>query len=159
MKKKVFRIFIVTIIFLLCIGVFKTAIYLGNLYTKDYFGADEYKHIIYPTSVDDYLTAKKVLKEVDEALSTITDYESAEKKFGEVSHFCVTDESAVRENHNLIFIAADFSEDTGYIWGQYTTMAYDKNGEAACGAARILFKLELEKTENEWCVTSINEHP
>lgn len=159
-KKKAIRILIVTVSLLLCIGIFKTAlIYLGNLYTKDYYGADEYKQIIYPTSVSDYFTAKKVLKEVDEALSTITDMESAEKKFGELGYFCVTDESAVRENHNLIFVAADFSEDTGYVWGQYTTLAYDKKGENTSGSWRILFKLELEKIGNEWRPIEIKEHP
>ncbi len=160
MKKNIIRISIITIILILCIGVLKTSgIYFANLYTEDYYGADEYKQIIYPTSVDDYFTAKKVLKKVDKALSTITDFESAEKNFGELGYFCVTDESAVRENHCLIFVAADFSGDTGYVWGNYSTNAYDKNRENVSGVGLSLFKLELERIGNEWYVIEVKEHP
>lgn len=157
MKKKTLRILIITIILILCIGIFRTAfVYFVKAYTKVHFG-DEYNEILYPTALDDYFIAKEVLKDVDKALSTITDFESAVEKFGVLGYLCVTDENAVREEHNLHFISANFSENTGYIWAEYSTKAYDKNGKLESGAILVLFKLKLEKIENEWCVTSINE--
>ena len=159
MKKKVFRILITIFIFLLCIDVFKTTvIYVRNSYAKYCFG-DEYNQILYPTSPYDYLIAKKALKEVDNALSTITDFETALENLGYLGYFCVTDEKAVSEKHTLLFVAADFSENTGYIWGEYTTYGYDKNGINTYGGGPILFKLELEKIENEWQVTAVKEAP
>ena len=160
MKKKVIRIIIITICMLLFIGCLRaTILYVGNyIPDKDYFG-DEYKQIIYPTSISDYITAKKFLKEADNALSTITNNEIAEKDFGKLGYLCVTDDEAVTEKHKLKFVAANFSGDSGYIWVKYSSEAYDKDGEVTFGSWGILSRWELEKKDNQWVVTSIKEHP
>ena len=160
MKKKVIRIIIViACILLFFTGLRMAVLYFGN-YTpnKEYFG-DEYKQIIYPTSISDYITAKEILKEADNALSTITNNETAEKNFGELGYLCVTDDDAVTEKHKLKFISANFSDDEGYVWVKYSSEAYDKNGEVTFGSWDILSRWELEKKGNKWVVTSIKEHP
>ena len=160
MKKKATRIIIITICMLLFIGCLRaTSLYVDNyIPNKDYFD-NEYKQIIYPTSISDYITAKKILKEADNALSTITNDETAEKDFGELGYLCVTDDEAVTEKHKLKFVAANFSGDSGYIWVKYSSEAYDKDGEVTFGSWCILSRWELEKKDNQWVVTSIKEHP
>ena len=160
MKKKAIRIIIITICVLLFIGCLRsTILYVGNyIPNKDYFD-DEYKQIICPTSISDYITAKKILKEADNALSTITNNEIAEKDFGKLGYFCVTDDEAVTEKHKLKFVVANFSGDSGYIWVKYSSEAFDKDGGVTYGSWDILSRWELEKKDNQWVVTSIKEHP
>lgn len=160
MKKKIIRIMIIVIVSLLLIGLIRaTCVYIGNLPGNKAFFEDEYAQIIYPTSMSDYLIAKAVLKEAEEAFSTITDDETAYEAFGKLGSFCITDSDAVREMHNLDFIAANFSNDSGYIWVKYSSEAYDKDGEVTFGTWDILSRWELEKVEDKWVVTSIKEHP
>lgn len=160
MKKKAVRIIIIIVCALLFVSCLRTAIlYFGNyIPNKDYFG-DDYKQIVYPTSISDYITAKEILKEADNALSTITNFETAEKDFGELGYLCVTDDDAVTEKHKLKFVAADFSGDNGYIWVKYSSEAYDKDGEVTSGSWDILSRWELEKKDNKWVVVSRKEHP
>ena len=160
MNKKAIRIIIIIICVLFFVGCLRTAIlYVGNyIPNKDYFD-DEYKQIIYPTSISDYITAKRILKEADNALSTITNKGTAEKNFGELGFLCVTDDKAVTENHKLKFIAANFSGDSGYIWVKYSSEAYDKDGEVTFGAWDILSRWQIDKKDNKWVVASIKEHP
>jgi hypothetical protein len=160
LKKKVVRITIIIVcIILLILGLRTAILYFGNYIPhKDCFG-DEYKQIIYPTSISDYITAKEILKEADKALSTITNNETAKKDFGKLGYLCVTDNEAVKETHKLNFVAANLSNDSGYIWVKYSTEAYDKDGEVTFGTWDVLSRWELEKTDNKWVVTSIKEHP
>ena len=89
-------------------------IYVGNYSCKKHY-EDEYLQVVYPTSISDSITARKVLKTADEALSTITTDENAYDQFGEWGYLCVTDDDAVAEKHKLRLVAANFSKDTGYI--------------------------------------------
>ena len=160
MKKKVIAIttMFVCVVFIL-IAIRATTIYFGNyIPNKDYFKED-YKQVIYLTSISDYLTAKEVLKEADDAFSTITDYENADKLFGNLGRFCITDDDAVEETHKLKFIAADFSADKGYMWVKYSTQAFDINGDITYASWDVLSQWELEKKDNNWVVTAIKEHP
>ena len=160
MKKKIIRIMIIVIFSLLFVGLIRAAhIYIGNLPGNKALFEDEYEQIIYPTSISDYLIAKEVLKEAERALSTITDRETAQEMFGTLGYLCVTDSEAVTEKYALDFIAAKFSDDTGYIWVQYSSAAYDKQDECTYGSWDILSRWELEKVEDKWVVTSIKEHP
>lgn len=162
MKKKVMNAVIIIIILLIVLVILRTAfLYIGNISispNKDYFG-DEYVQIIFPTSISDYLIAKQVINEANKALSTITDDETAELKFGNLSYLCVTHEETVKETHKLHFISANFKNNKGYIWVKYSSEGYDKNGEVICGSWGILSKWELEKVDNSWVVKSIHEHP
>lgn len=160
MKKKAIRIIIIIICALLFIGCLRaTILYVVNyIPNKDYFD-NEYKQIIYPTSISDYITAKEILREADNALSTITNDETAEKDFGELGYLCVTDDEAVTEKHKLKFIAANFSRDSGYIWVKYSSEAYDKDGKVTFGSWDILSRWEIEKKDNKWVVASRKEHP
>ena len=159
MKNKAIKIIIITISVLLFIGCLRAVmLYVGNyIPNRDYFG-DKYNQIIYPTSISDYITAKEIIKEADNALSTITNDENAEQLYGELGYLCVTDNEAVTEEHKLKFIAADFSRDKGYIWVKYSSEAYDKDGEVTYGSWDILSRWELEKKDNKWVVISTKEH-
>lgn len=123
---------------------------------KEFFG-EEYIQIVYPTSITDYITARVILKDVDQAFSTITTAESAEEDFGELSRFCIIDEEATNENHRVNFIAARFRYESGYIWFEYDSEGYDKNGKITCGSWDILTRLELKKIDNQWMVVSVKE--
>lgn len=160
MKKKTNKVVKIIIILLIVLAILRTAIlYIGNIIpNKDFFG-DEYIQIIYPTSISDYLIAKQVISKANEALSTITNDETAEQKFGELSFLCITDEEAVKETHKLHFISANFKNNKGYIWVKYSSEAYDENGEVTYGSWGILSKWKLEKVEDNWIVKSIREHP
>lgn len=160
MKKRMIRRGVVIVLcVLLGITALRAAwIYVGNYSCKKHYG-DEYLQAIYSTSISDYITARKVLKTADEALSTITTDEKAYDQFGELGYLCVTDEDAVAEKHKLWLVAARFSEDTGYVWAQYSSEAYDETGEVTTGSWRILTKWELEKQDGRWVVTNVNEAP
>ncbi len=159
MKKKAIRITIIILcICLFSLGLRTAILYIGNISNKDYFG-NEYKQILYPTSISDYITAKEILSTADDALSTITNHEAAKTSFGELGYLCVTADEAVAETHKLKFIAANFSDDKGYIWVKYSSEAYDNAGEVAFGSWDMLSRWKLEKADNKWVVTSIKEHP
>lgn len=160
MKKKIIRIVIIVLVVLLCTVIFRSAyIYLDNLYPNKEFFGDKYNQIIYPTSISDYLIAKETLEQADKALSTITIPAVAEQKFGKLGRLCITDNDAVSSEHKLQFIAANFSDDEGYIWVKYTVTAYDGSGKVTFGSHDILARCELEKVDGEWVVTSLSEHP
>ena len=159
MKKRIIRAGVIVLCALLCVAVLRAAwIYVGNYSCKKHYGK-EYKQVIYPTSISDYITAQKVLKTADEALSTITTYENAYNQFGELGYLCVTDDDAVSQRHRLRLIAGHFAQDEGYMWVKYTSVAYDVDGEVTTGSWNILTKWEVEKQDDRWIVTNINEAP
>ena len=159
MKKRIIRIGIIVLSALLCVAVLRAAlIYYVNYDCKNYFDS-EYKQIVFPTSISDYITAQKVLKNADAALSTITTYENAYNQFGELGYLCVTDDDAVSQMHRLRLVAGHFSQDEGYVWVKYTSVAYDVDGAITSGSWDILAKWELEKQEGQWVVTNVNEAP
>ena len=159
MKKRIIRKGVIVLCVLLGITALRAAwIYVGNYSCKKHY-ENEYLQAIYPTSISDYITAQKVLKTAETALSTITTDEKAYEQFGELGYLCVTDEDAVAEKHKLWLVAARFSEDAGYVWAQYTSEAYDATGEVTSGSWKILTKWELEKQDGQWIVTNVNEAP
>ena len=159
MKKRIIRAGVIVLCVLLGITALRAAwIYVGNYSCMKYYGK-EYKQVIYPTSISDYITAQKVLKTADAALSTITTYENAYNQFGELGYLCVTDDDAVSQRHRLRLIAGHFAQDEGYMWVKYTSVAYDVDGEVTTGSWNILTKWELEKQDDRWIVTDINEAP
>ena len=100
MKKRIIRAGVIVLCALLCVAVLRAAwIYVGTYSCKKHYGK-EYKQVIYPTSISDYITAQKVLKTADTALSTITTYENAYDQFGELGYLCVTAETAERNKYD-----------------------------------------------------------
>ena len=159
MNKWIIRAGIIVLCALLCVAVLRAAwIYVGNYSCKKHYG-NEYLQVVYPTCISDYITARKVLKTADEALSTITTDEKAYDQFGELGYLCVTDDDAVSQRHRLRLIAGHFAQDEGYMWVKYTSVAYDVDGEVTTGSWNILTKWELEKQDGRWVVTNVNEAP
>ena len=156
-RKTIIIISGIIFVLLLAFGARSAILYIGNMIaSKDYFG-DEYIQIIYPTSLSDYIIANDVLEEADEAFSTITTDEEAEDRFKELGRFCITDEDAISEKHDLSFICAHFDDSNGYIWVKYDSQAYDISGNTTFGS-HALSRWELVKTDDKWTVISINEH-
>ena len=71
----------------------------------------------------------------------------------------MTDDDAVAQMHRLRLIAGHFAQDEGYMWVQYTSVAYDVDGEITTGSWDILTKWELKKQDGRWVVTNVNEAP
>ena len=160
MKKKVVKIALIAVgVLVLGLGMRPAVSYVANYSPNKHYFGDECKQVLYLTSISDYITAKECVKEADKALSTITNDETILKGFGELGYLCVTDEDAVSEKHKIKFVAADFSDNKGYIWVKYSSAAYDKNGEVAVGSRNVLSRWELQKTGDKWTVTSIKECP
>ena len=131
---------------------------------QNYFG-DKYLQILYPTGIADRFMASAVLHEAEEAFYTITTRENAEKKFGKLGRYCITDEEAISEEHELELISADFYGDRGYMWISYYQAGYDQKDAVTVASGgdffggKILVRWELTKNENGWKVTSVSEHP
>ena len=158
MKKKIVKNAITIICVLLVISGLRAALLCVDNPEKRHFG-DEYYEILYPTSLSSYITAIKILKTADDALSTITDDETAQKEFGELGDLCITDDEAVGESHRMRLVAAHFWDSKGYVWVRYSSEAYDKDGEISSGSWKILARWELEKQDGQWIVKNVNEAP
>lgn len=156
-KKKI--VTVVVIIFILGVLLRSAMLYVGYMYPdKAYFG-EQYIQIIYPTTIGDYIIAGKVLKDADEAFSAFVTSEQAEEKYGALGRYCITHQDAVSEKHDIDFIAADFDDNTGYMWIKYSQEAHDDQKELTYGSWGILARWELEKVNGEWKVITTKEHP
>jgi len=159
MKKKIFVLSIIVLIFLVCI--FGRGIYFYGKYIipdKNYFGSN-YKEILYPMSFQDKKQANEIMKKIDEAFSFIGNEDEADSSYGELSRYCITDEDAVKENHTLQLITADFDKEIGYLWFVYNQEALDSNNQTVRGSLDILVRATLEKTDYSWDVVNTKEHP
>ena len=160
MKKKFICISaIVGILLLVCI--FGRGIYFyGKYYVPNErcFGS-QYKEILHIMSFHDKKQADEIMKTVDDAFSFIGNREVADSKYGELSRYCITEEDAVTEKHDLKLITADFNKDYGYLWFVYNQEGLDNNNQTTSGSCDILVRITLEKTSNGWIVVDTKEHP
>ena len=160
MKKKFIIISIIAVILLLAY-VFGRGIYFyGKYYIPDerYFGS-QYKEILHIMSFQDQKQANEIMKTVDDAFSFIGNSEVADNKYGELSRYCITEEDAVTEKHNLKLITADFNKDDGYLWFVYNQEGLDNNNQTTSGSSDILVRITLKKTSDGWTVVDTKEHP
>jgi len=160
MKKKFIRISIITVILLL-VYIFGRGIYFYGKYfipDEEYFGS-QYKEILHIMSFQDKKQANEIMKIVDDAFSFIGNKEKADGSFGELSQYCVTDEDAVIEEHDLKLVTADFNKNNGYLWFVYNQEAFDSNNQTTMGSWDILVRATLEKTNQGWIVVDTKEHP
>ena len=160
MKKKVIRISIIAGILLL-VYIFGRGIYFYGKYfipNERYFG-NQYKEILHTISFQDKKQANQIMKIVDDAFSFIGNREDADSKYGELSRYCITEEDAVTEKHDLKLITADFNKDDGYLWFVYNQEGLDNNNQTTCGSRDILARATLEKTDEGWIVIDTKEHP
>ena len=116
MKKKFICISaIVGVLLLVCI--FGRGIYFyGKYYVPNErcFGS-QYKEILHIMSFQDKKQANEIMEIVDDAFSFIGNKESADSGFGELSRYCITEEDAVIEEHDLKLVTADFNKNNGYL--------------------------------------------
>ena len=160
MKKKFICIsIIVGILLLVCI--FGRGIYFyGKYYVPDerYFGS-QYKEILHIMSFHDKKQANEIMEIVDDAFSFIGNREDADSKYGELSRYCITEDDAVTEKHDLKLITADFNKDDGYLWFVYNQEGLNNNNQTTCGSEDVLVRATLEKTDDGWIVIDTKEHP
>ncbi len=160
MKKKFIRISIIAGILLL-VYIFGRGIYFYGMYSiqnEKYFG-NQYKEILHTMSFQDKKQANEIMKIVDDAFSFIGNREDADSKYGELSRYCITEEDAVTEKHDLKLITADFNKDDGYLWFVYNQEGLDNNNQTTCGSWDVLVRATLEKTDEGWIVIDTKEHP
>lgn len=160
MKKKIIYISVIVGIMLL-VCMFGRGIYFYGAYSipnKNYFGS-QYKEILHIMSFQDKKQANKIMEIVDGAFSFIGNKESADGGFGELSRYCITEEDAVIEEHDLKLITADFDNNKGYLWFVYNQEALDSNNQTTMGSWDILVRATLEKTNQGWIVVDIKERP
>ena len=160
MKKKIICISIVVLIVLL-VYIFGRGIYFYGMYSvpnERYFG-NQYKEMLHIMSFQDKKQANEIMKTVDDAFSFIGNKEDADSGFGELSRYCVTEEDAVIEEHDLKLITADFDKNKGYLWFVYNQEALDNNEQTTMGSWDILVRATLEKTNQGWIVVDTKEHP
>ncbi len=160
MKNKIICISIVVLIVLL-VCIFGRGIYFCGMYSvpnERYFG-NQYKEMLHIMSFQDKKQANEIMKTVDDAFSFIGNKEDADSGFGELSRYCVTEEDAVIEEHDLKLITADFDKNKGYLWFVYNQEALDSNEQTTMGSWDILVRATLEKTNQGWIVVDTKEHP
>jgi len=160
MKKKFIRISIITVILLL-VYIFGRGIYFYGMYSipnEKYFG-NQYKEILHMMSFQDKKQANEIMEIVDDAFSFIGNREVADSKYGELSRYCITEEDAVIEEHDLKLVTADFNKNNGYLWFVYNQEAFDNNNQTTMGSWDILVRATLEKTNQGWIVVDTKEHP
>jgi len=160
MKKKIICIsIIIGIMFLVCI--FGRGIYFYGKYSvpnEKYFGS-QYKEILHIMSFQDKKQANEIMEIVADAFSFIGNKEDADSSYGELSRYCVTDEDAVIEEHDLKLVTADFNKNKGYLWFVYNQEAFDNNNQTTMGSRDILVRTTLEKNNQGWVVVDTKEHP
>lgn len=160
MKKNLVRISIIVGILLL-VFIFGRGIYFYGMYSspnEKYFG-NQYKEILHIMSFQDKIKANEIMRKVDSAFSFIGESDAADSIYAELSRYCVTDEDAVRENHNLRLVTAELDKETGYIWFVYNQKAFDGNNQITSGSSDILVRATVIKTDDEWKVIDTKEHP
>lgn len=164
MKKRTTYIIILTIIavIILIICIISP---IASLYSecKFYYGRENAKEMLIPTSSEDKKIAEKIIKEVDSAFSFTGSKKDAVKKYGVLSQYCSSDSATKSQRHELSLRKSKFEKSTGYIWFEYWCRFLNKNGDEISGSGsasnKILVKLYLEKTHNKWEVTDILEAP
>ena len=160
MKKKIIYISVIVWIMLL-VSIFGRGIYFyGKYFVPDekYFGS-QYKEILHTMSFQDKKQANEFMEIVDDAFSFIGNKEYADSSFGELSRYCITEEDAVIEEHDLKLVTADFNKNNGYLWFVYNQEAFDINNQTTMGSWDILVRATLEKTNQGWIVVDTKEHP
>lgn len=160
MKKKIICISVIVGIMLL-VSIFGKGIYFYGKYfvpNEKYFGS-QYKEILHTMSFQDKKQANEIMEIVDDAFSFIGNKENADSSFGELSRYCITEENAVIEEHDLKLVTADFNKNNGYLWFVYNQKAFDNNNQTTMGSWDILVRATLEKTNQGWIVVDTKEHP
>jgi len=160
MKKKMVLISIIAVIIII-VCIFGRGVYFYGKYSvpnAKYFGS-QYKEIIHIMSTQDKKQAKEIMEIVDGAFSFMGNKEDADKSYGELSRYCITEKDAVKEKHDLKLITADFDKEKGYLWFVYTQEALDSNNQTTSGSWDILVRATLNKTDDGWSVVDTKEHP
>lgn len=163
--KKV-KIFCVLVGCLLLLLVFVYARPLSIYFThssisKPYFG-ESYNELLHPTSVAGYIHGNTIISQAEEAFSALTPRQDAYAAFGTLGKYCIHTDSypnAVMEEHKLRLVAADITQNGGYVWVLYTSRAFDDDGKLATASSDVLARWGVEKQGNNWVVTSIKEQP
>ena len=111
---------------------------------------NQYKEILHMMSFQDKKQVNEIMEIVDDAFSFIGNKEIADSKYGELSRYCITQEDAVTEKHDLKLITADFNKNKGYLWFVYNQEALDNNNQTTMGSWDILVRVTLEKINQDY---------
>ncbi len=130
-------------------------------YNVKHFGEETYGEIFALQDSKD--NAEPVMELGEEAFSFIGTEEEAEARFGLLSRYSVTEAEADSQEYSLDYIISKMDEKSGYVWIAYTQHIYDSEGQLLSGAGtkeeRILARWSVEKQNDQWVVTRIQEGP
>lgn len=130
-------------------------------YNVKSFGEDTYGEIFALQDSKD--NAEPILELGEEAFSFMGAKEEAEERFGLLSRYSVTDNKAASQECSLDYIISKVDEKSGYVWVAYTRSILDSEGQLLSSSGtedqRILARWSVEKQNDQWVVTRIQEAP
>ena len=161
-KKRLIKIIVLLLAAAVCmVGIRDLRLHLNYKDPNQSYFGEQYSEIFRITSISDMITADKLIKKIDSAFSFIGTEDKADEKFGILSRYSVKNELAekLKEEHKIKFVAADFKDNAGYLWIEYSQNVYTSDNEDKSGSSDILVRVSLEKIDDEWIFTDCKEHP
>ncbi len=127
---------------------------------QSFFGKETYKELFTLEQNQDKF--KDRLQEAREALAFVGTEEEAQETFGILAHYCTTAENVAESRYTMDIINAGISGDKGFVWIAYTQESLDADGNIleSLGSpdSRILSRWSLEKQNDTWVITEIQEN-
>lgn len=168
MKRKTISIIIFVLILavILAIAFFIVGDYLQQKYDyqayqweEDFYGKETYAELQIECTAEDRIAVQPVLDYADEVFSYLGDGDKYEL-FGKLGIYSYNNYSdVVSETHGIDFLTAKLNGDSGYLWIKYFQEGYDETGECTTGSWECKSRWSLKKTDGEWVVSDILEHP
>lgn len=133
--------------------------YQAYHWEEDFYGKETYAELDIECTAEDRISVQPVLDFADEAFSYLGDGDSYEL-FGKLGLYSYNNyRGVVSEEHNIDFLTAKLDDDSGYLWIKYFQEGYDETGECTTGSWECKSRWSLEKSNGEWVVSDILEHP
>ncbi len=148
---------ILALLFLLMIGEYLQP--KAYQWEEDFYGRETYSELQIKCTAEDREAIQPVLNLADEAFSYLGDGDKYEL-FGKLGLYSLNNyKDVVSEKHGIDFLTAKLDGGSGYLWVEYFHEGYDETGERTTGSWEIKSRWTLEKTDGEWIVSDILEHP
>lgn len=133
--------------------------YQAYHWEEDFYGKETYAELDIECTAEDRIAVQPVLDFADEAFSYL-DGGDEHELFGELGRYSYNNyRDVVSEEHNIDFLTAKLDGDSGYLWVNSWQTGYNAAGESITGSGKHKSRWSLEKSNGEWVVSDILEHP
>ena len=152
---------ILALLFLLIAGEILQQKYDYQAYhwEEDFYGKETYAELQIECTAEDKEAIQPVLDFADEAFSYLGGGDKYDL-FGKLGVYSYNNyKDVVSENHEIDFLTAKLDGDSGYLWVNSWQNGYDAAGEVTTGCGIHKSRWSLKKTDGEWVVADILEHP